>query len=88
MLHDDLHDRQRCFVASRYDSGLSCEACRSTRGAHLRVVPGVVAERPADRLANEELAVGKVGLEAVVEQVMIAGIARSQLAQDCRAPAP
>ena len=60
----------RCLSASRRDSpdSRSPEPCHL--GAHpVRVGPGVVAQRPADRLAQPERRVVDVGLDGVPEQV-------------------
>ncbi len=53
-----------------------------------RVGPGVLAQRPADRLADEELAVGEVGLDAGGQQVEVDGLVGAELTDDGRAAQP
>ena len=50
--------------------------------------PRILAQRPANRLADEELAVGQVGGDAVEEQRLIGRGAAVELADDARAALP
>ena len=50
--------------------------------------PGVVAEGPADRLADEEVAVGQVRLDAVVEEAEVDRAPAADLADDRAPPLP
>src|SRR4051795_10934393 len=58
------------------------------RAHPLRVDAGVVAQRPADRLAAEEVRVVDVGLDDVEEERLVEVLAGTDLADDRRAPHP
>src|SRR6202165_2933134 len=54
----------------------------------VRVDPGVVAQGPADRLADEKVAVGTVGLDAVIEEAEVDRATPADLADDRAPPLP
>src|SRR5439155_772194 len=52
------------------------------------VGPRVLAQRPADRLANEEFAITEVGLDVRVQQFQVGLALEAELADDRNAPLP
>src|SRR4029077_16653850 len=48
----------------------------------VRIRPGIGGERPADRLANEEVAIGEVGLDVGVQQIQVGLLLERDLADD------
>ena len=74
----------RCLRASRLDRPESAPRGRPRSTHPVGVGPGVLTERPADRLAQEELAFGHRRLDRIDEQPQVGVGAQPELADDRR----
>ena len=84
-----LASAARFLSASVRDSGLRSSAVPPHERPHPgRIRPGVFAQRPPDRLADEELAIVEVGLDHGGQQGRVRGGLRPQLRRDGGPPDP
>ena len=81
--------RRRFLSASRTLSPLEAIAMGAHVAAHfLRIRPRILAQCPADRLPDEELAIGEIRLDARIEQPEVSRLLEAKLREDSSPPLP
>ena len=72
----------RCLSASRRERPDRASSCPGQAAHPARVGPGVLAQRPPDGLAQEELALGHRRFDGIHEQLQVGALAVPELADE------